>query len=195
MDEKTTPASYFYLFWLMFKLSLLTFGGGYVIISLLQKELVENKKLLTSREMMNMTAISQSAPGAVAINASLIVGYRLKGFKGALVSVVGAVLPPLLVITGISFFYTAFKTNVILRVALRGTQAAVAAILLDVAIALFHQLWQGKDYFNILIMCFSFALILLLKLNPVLVLLGCAVIALLRYEYKAYKNRDHNATT
>ena len=96
------------LFTSTFYLSAFTFGGGYVIVPLMRKEFVEKLKWIDEKEMMDMVAIAQSSPGALAVNASVIIGYRCGGILGALITVFGTILPPLIILSVISYFYEAF---------------------------------------------------------------------------------------
>lgn len=95
------------LFCSTFYLSAFTFGGGYVIIPLMRKKFVEQYHWIEEEEMLDLTAIAQSSPGAIAVNASILIGYRLAGLFGALVTVLGTVLPPLIILSVISVAYTA----------------------------------------------------------------------------------------
>ncbi len=90
---------YLKLFWSTFTLSAFTIGGGYVIVPLMRKKFVEELKWIDEEEMLNLVAISQSAPGAIAVNTSIMVGYRIAGVFGAFVTILGTVLPPLIIIT------------------------------------------------------------------------------------------------
>ena len=101
------------LFFSTFKLSACTFGGGFVIIPLMRKKFVEELGWIEEDEMMDLTAIAQSSPGAIAVNASILVGYHVAGFPGAMLTVLGTILPPLIIISIISMFYQAFRDNTI----------------------------------------------------------------------------------
>ena len=122
---------YWQLFLSTFQLSAFTFGGGFVIIPLMRKKFVEKLHWLEEEEMLDLTAIAQSAPGAIAVNASILVGYRIAGVLGALVTVLGTVLPPLLILSAISYFYVAFQSNRIVQLVLKGMGAGVIAIIFD----------------------------------------------------------------
>ena len=106
-------AFYRKLFTSTFYLSAFTFGGGYVIIPLMRKKFVEQFHWIEETEMLDLTAIAQSAPGPIAVNASILIGYRLAGFAGAMVSTLGTVLPPLIILSLISLAYTAFQSSLI----------------------------------------------------------------------------------
>ncbi len=91
------------IYWLLFSstfyISSITFGGGYVIVPLMRKKFVENLKWIEEEEMLNLTAIAQSAPGAIAINTSILIGYKMAGYFGVLLTLLGTVLPPFTIIS------------------------------------------------------------------------------------------------
>ena len=125
---------YLTLFVSTFQLSACTFGGGFVIIPLMRKKFVEELGWIEEQEMMDLTAIAQSSPGAIAVNASILVGYHVAGIPGALLTVLGTVLPPLIIISVISFFYQQFRDNGIVNMAMTGMLAGVAVVICDVVI-------------------------------------------------------------
>ena len=94
-----------------FYLSAFTFGGGYMIVSLMKKKFVNEYHWIEEDEMLDLVAIAQSAPGAIAVNGAIVVGYKLAGISGVIVSVFGAVLPPFLIISVVSVFYEIFRDN------------------------------------------------------------------------------------
>ena len=99
-------------------ISSFTFGGGYVIISLLKKKFTDELHWIEEKEMLNLAAIAQSAPGAVAVNAAILVGYRTAGIIGTIIAVFGTIIPPFVIISLISLCYTAFRENVIVAAVL-----------------------------------------------------------------------------
>ena len=117
------------LFTSTFYLSAFTFGGGYVIIPLMKKKYVDDLQWIEEEEMLNLTAIAQSSPGAVAVNAAILLGYRVAGISGALVTILGTILPPFITLSIISIFYTAFRDNTVVNAVLKGMQAGVALLL------------------------------------------------------------------
>ena len=124
------------LFLSSLQLSAFTFGGGYVIVPLMRRRFVEQLHWIDEEEMLDMTAIAQAAPGAMAVNAALLVGYRRAGFVGALVTMAGTILPPLLMLTVISYFYEAFRDNTVVALILKGMRAGVAAVIADVVVTM-----------------------------------------------------------
>ena len=121
------------LFISTFTLSAFTFGGGYVIVPLMRKKFVETLGWIDEEEMLDLIAIAQSAPGPIAVNSSIIIGYRLAGIPGALVTTFGTVLPPMVILSAISQFYTAFRDNVVVSLVLKGMGIGVAAVIVDVS--------------------------------------------------------------
>ena len=108
------------LFFSTFYLSAFTFGGGYVIVPLMRKRFVEQYHWIDEQEMLDLIAIAQSSPGAMAVNASILVGYRLAGLPGALLTVAGTILPPLIIISLVSLAYQAFRENTVVNLLLKG---------------------------------------------------------------------------
>ena len=143
------------LFASTFKLSACTFGGGFVIIPLMRKKFVEELHWIEEEEMMDLTAIAQSSPGAIAVNASILVGYHVAGIKGALTTVIGTILPPLIIISIISMFYAAFRDNIYVSMAMTGMLAGVAAVICDVVFTMGKEvLSKKKDSSFTGFMCF-----------------------------------------
>ncbi len=159
------------LFITMFKLSAFTFGGGYVIVPMMRKKFVEELKWIDENEMLDLVAISQSLPGVLAVNASVLVGYRIKGFKGALVSSSGTVLPPLIIISIITLIYDSFRSNVIVSAVLKGMQLGVCALIFTVVISMFMQLKKERNIMSIIMMGVSITLSLIFKINTIFIII------------------------
>ena len=113
-------------------LSTFTFGGGYVIVTLMKKKFVDEYHWIDENEMLDLIAIAQSSPGAIAVNGAIVVGYKLAGMIGAITAIIATILPPLVIISIICVFYNQFHDNVIVSQVLTGMQAAVGAIIADV---------------------------------------------------------------
>ena len=153
-------------------LSAFTFGGGYVILSLMESTFVKKLGWINKEEMLDMTAIAQSSPGAVAINASISVGYKLFGFVGALVASLGTVIPPLVIISVISYFYDAFISNKYIALVLKGMQAGVGALIINVVIDMTHEVILGNGILIYGIFFISFILNVFLGVNIIYIILG-----------------------
>ena len=124
------------LFFTTIYISTFTFGGGFVIITFMKKKFVDELHWIDEEEMLDLTAIAQSSPGAIAVNAAILVGWKTGGLPGMGVAVIGTIIPPMVILTIISFFYVAFATNTYIALILKGMQAGVAAVILDVVCSL-----------------------------------------------------------
>lgn len=175
---------YLKLFLSTFYLSAFTFGGGYVIVPLMRKKFVNEYKWIGEEEMIDLIAIAQSSPGAIAINSSIIIGYKLAGVLGAMVTLLGTVLPPLIIISIISLFYIAFRDNPIVNGAMRGMQAGVAAVIADVVFKLVGDIRKLKDSVSTMLMVGVF--IATFYVNIVVIILTCGAFGVI---YRSYKRK------
>lgn len=167
------------LFKSMFMLSACTFGGGFVIVSLMKKKYVEELKWLDENEMLDITAITQSSPGPLPVNASVIIGYRMCGIIGSLVAVLGAILPPMIIISIISYFYNEFRTNTYIAIALQVMRAGVAAVIFDVVINLAKNVVKTRRILYIVMMCVAFVATYIYGISAMLIILICLGIGLI----------------
>ena len=161
------------LFLSSLQLSAFTFGGGYVIVPLMRRRFVEQLHWIDEEEMLDMTAIAQAAPGAMAVNAALLVGYRMAGFVGALVTMAGTILPPLLMLTVISYLYEAFRDNTVVALILKGMRAGVAAVIADVVVTMARGVARERRLLPLLLMAGAFAASYFFAVNVALILLIC----------------------
>lgn len=168
------------LFSSTFYLSAFTFGGGFVIIPLMKKKFVDDLKWLEEEEMLNLAAIAQSSPGAVTVNASILLGYRIAGLLGALVTILGTVLPPLIILSVISMFYTAFRNNIVVNVVLKGMQAGVAAVIADVVINMGSNVIKGEKALPIILMAGAFVAAYFFKINVMYIILICGAVGAIK---------------
>lgn len=167
------------LFRSMFVLSACTFGGGFVIVSLMKKKFVEELQWLEEDEMLDVTAITQSSPGPLPVNASVIIGYRMAGVIGSLTAILGTILPPMVIISVISVFYDQFRTNPYIAVALQVMRAGVAAVIFDVVINLAVNVLKTKRLLYIAMMIVAFIATYLLDVSAMLVIFSCLGIGLI----------------
>ncbi|WP_296114814.1 chromate transporter [uncultured Anaerococcus sp.] len=178
--------------WQIFKstlyLSAFTFGGGYVILTLMKDTFVDKLKWIDKDDMLDMAAIAQSAPGAVAINASIVVGFETAGLPGMLVAILGTAIPPLVIISVISMFYEAFIANKYIANFLKGMQAAIAALIFKVSFDMARDLLKEKSIFIPIIMVVAFILGYFLKVNIVYIIGGLILIGLVN---ALIKRRGH----
>lgn len=164
------------LFYSTFLLSAFTFGGGFVIVPLMRKKFVEEYGWLEEKEMLNITAIAQSSPGAIAVNASILVGYRLAGVLGSAVTIAATITPPLIIISTISFFYDAFRDNAVVSAVMHGMQAGVAAVIADVVLRMGKNVADEKRLSSIFVMLGAFIAVYFLKINIVYIILVCGAL-------------------
>lgn len=179
---------YLKLFLSTFYLSAFTFGGGYVIVGLMRQKFVDAYGWIDEKEMIDIAAIAQSAPGAIAVNASILVGYRLAGVPGAMVTILGTITPPLLILSVISLFYTAFKESRGVNLALRGMGAGVAAVICDVVWKMGKDVAKEGSAFSIVLMVLSFAAAFFFDVNVMLIIVSCGAAGLF---YTFWRQKRH----
>jgi chromate transporter len=183
--------NYFKLFKSTFFLSAFTFGGGYVIIPLMKKKFVDELEWLEEEEMLNMAAIAQSSPGAMAVNASILVGWRLMGLSGALVAIFGTVLPPFIILSVISSFYAAFRDNAVVSAVLKGMMAGVCAVIFDVIITMGGKIIKTKKWLPILIMAGAFVAYYFVHINIIYIILCCGTLGALVGLHDKQTGKEH----
>ena len=166
LDKKTCKT----LFLSTLKISACTFGGGFVIIPLMRKKFVEQLGWIDEQEMLDLAAIAQSSPGAIAVNASILVGYHVAGVVGALMTVLGTVIPPLVIISVVSLFYQAFRDNEIVN---------LAAVIFDVVINMAKTVFQQKKVLPVAVLLGAFIAVRFFDVNIIAVILICGVIGAL----------------
>ena len=166
------------LFTSMLYISTFTFGGGFVIVSLMQKKFVEELHWLEEDEMLDMVALAQASPGAIAVNGAILVGRKLAGIPGIAVAVLGTILPPMVILSLISLAYEAFATNLWVARALKGMQAGVAAVIVDVSLNLGTRVVKERDPLCITLMIVAFVLNYALHMNVIYIILGAALLGI-----------------
>lgn len=167
------------LFKSMFVLSTFTFGGGFVIVSLMKRKFVEELEWLEEDEMLDITAIAQSSPGPIPVNASVILGYRMQGVMGSIAAVLGTILPPMIIISVISFFYNQFRTNKIIALALQVMRAGVAAVIFDVVINLGINVVKTKRLLYVFEMIAAFIAVVFVGFDAMKIILVCLAIGII----------------
>ena len=168
------------LFTSMLYISAFTFGGGFVIVTFMKKKFVDELHWINEDEMLDMTALAQSAPGAIAVNAAILVGRRVAGFTGMIVSVLGTIIPPITILAVISLFYKAFATNPWVAAVLGGMQAGVAAVICDVVWTLGAKVVKEKSAMSIAIMAGAFIATAFFKVNVIVIILCAAALGVIR---------------
>ena len=180
MSEKDTP-NFRLRLWKLFLstlyLSAFTFGGGYVIVTLMKKKFVDEYRWIGEDEMLDLVAIAQSSPGAIAVNGAIVVGYKLAGIPGTLVAILGTILPPFAIISVISICYNAFRSNFFVAQMLSGMQAAViASVTYDMGAPIVKE----KDPMSLVIMLGAFLAACILEINVIYIVIVCGLLGVVR---------------
>ena len=174
--------------WLLsanFFISAFTFGGGYIVVPMIRRFFVLKKPYLTEEELINLAAIAQSSPGAIAINLSALAGYKAAGTAGALISCSAAVAPPLVILAFVSAFYKAFAANAVM-------EAGVAALMIDLIADMCSLIWKKRSFFFSAMIPLSFAANFVFGIHAALILAVCCVLCILQALYKKYKEREQS---
>ena len=175
------------LFFSTLYLSVFTFGGGYVIVTLMKKKFVDEYHWIEEDEMLDLIAIAQSTPGAIAVNGAIVVGYKLAGISGALAAIIATILPPFLILTVLSFLYERFRSNLLLSQLLAGMQAGavIASVVWDMGTDAVRQ----KNTVSIGIMLGAFLAACFFHMNVVYIILCCIVLGIVRTLLARRRNR------
>ncbi len=177
------------LFFSTLYISAFTFGGGFVIVTFMKRKFVDELHWISEQEMLDMTALAQSSPGAIAVNAAILVGWHVEGLLGMVVAVIGTIIPPMVILSVISFFYTAFATNVYVAMVLKGMQAGVAAVILDVVCGLGSNVVKTKSAVYIGLMVLAFIANFFLDVNVILIILAAAAFGVVRALFQLRKEK------
>lgn len=176
------------LFLTFLKIGAFTFGGGYAMIPLIQKEVCENKKWLTDDDILEIVAIAESTPGPIAINSATFVGYRTAGFFGAMCATLGVVLPSFLIITIISMVLREFSSYRAVKYAFFGIRAGVLALIIKALISMYKKC--PKNIFSYCIAAVAFIFAAFTDINAVFIIIGCAVAGLIYFLTTANKAKE-----
>ena len=161
-------------------ISAFTFGGGFVIVTFMKRKFVDELHWIDEPEMLDLIAIAQSSPGAIAVNGAIVVGYKLAGLRGVLVAILATILPPFLIIAVISLFYQAFRSNVYVSRVLAGMQAGVGAVIASVVWDMGSDIVKKKSVPSVVIMIAAFLAACVFKVNVIFIILACILIGVAR---------------
>lgn len=165
------------LFIVFFRIGAFTFGGGYAMLPIIQREIVEERGWANAQEVMNYYAIGQCTPGIIAINTATLIGYKINGIKGALAATGGMILPSLIIITTIASFFQRFLDYQVIEHAFNGIKVGVVALILHIVIKMWRQ--SVEDLVGILLFWISFLLLTILRLSPIIVIVNAALVGIL----------------
>ena len=189
MPENTSPAEKrsraLTLFLTFFKIGAFTFGGGYAMLPLIQREIVEKRKWITNDDILEVVAIAESTPGPIAVNSATFVGYRTGGFSGALLATLGVVLPSFAVILAISFVLREFESLKAVQYAFSGIRAGVLALVRKALWSMYKQ--SPKNAVSYALMAIAFVLVAFLGADVLPVIIGCAAVGLIVTLYAGRK--------
>ncbi|WP_339265536.1 chromate transporter [Paenibacillus sp. FSL K6-1330] len=171
---------YIWLLGINLFISTFTFGGGYVVVPMIRKYFVSRKKLLNEDELVNMAAIAQSSPGAIAINLSTLAGFRVAGMTGAVISYIAAVIPSLVILGFISTFYVAFAADPLISAVLRGMQAGVAALIVDFVVDMCSMMIKERSLLLTLMIPAAFLANFIFEINVAIILIVCCFLCIVR---------------
>lgn len=174
------------LYMVFFRIGGFTIGGGYVMLPMMQKEVVDGKHWVTDEDMVNYYALASSVPGVIAINTSTMVGYRMRGVVGAMAATAGMVTPSLCIIMFIAAFLTRFQENLVVQSAFNGIRVAVFAVMVMAVVRIGKKVI--KDWIGWILAILAFVLVASFGVSPIIVILGTiilgVVMAFLKFKVK-----------
>ena len=177
------------LFFSTLYLSAFTFGGGYVIVTLMKQKFVDELHWIQEDEMLDLIAIAQSAPGAIAVNGAIVGGCKLAVvLPGLFPAIVVPIIPPFLIITVISYFYELFRDNYIVSSVLSGMQAGVGAVIASVVLDMGGGVLKQKSVLSTAVMLTVFIATYVYKINAVYIILACIAIGVVRTVVQQRRN-------
>ena len=178
------------LFYFSFYVSAVAFGGGFIVLKLLREVFVKKLTWVADAEMDDYTAVAQASPGSIALNVSILVGLKTAGFLGMLATVIGSVIPPFAVITGLYYFYDAVKGLAFFSALMRGMQAGVAGVILCLILDTVESTVSKKNAFEIILLSISFFVSLIcsffFEVNVVIYMIITSAILGVGFSYLCY---------
>ena len=173
------------LFSTFFKVGAFTFGGGYAMLPIIKREVVDEKQWLTEQEFVDVLAVVQSSPGAVAVNSAVFIGCKLRGIAGALSALLGVVLPSFMIILVIALFFTHFITHPVAAAAFAGIRPAIAALIAAAVVKIGKPVLKQRS--NIILTLFFLSLSIFLALHPIVIIIAGASLGILLHSIEAGK--------
>lgn len=164
------------LFWTFFKIGAFTFGGGYAMISLIQREMAEKKGWISEKDILDIVAISESTPGPISVNSATFVGYQVGGVMGSFLATLGVVLPSFIIILAVSFVLKQFEQIRAVKYAFWGIRAGVLALIIKGFISMYKQC--PKNIFSYIIAFLAFAASAIFSFNVLIIIVSAAAVGL-----------------
>ncbi|MGM9636967.1 MAG: chromate transporter [Eubacteriales bacterium] len=180
------------LFLIFLKIGAFTFGGGYAMIPVIERELVDKRKMVEHGDLLDVIAIAESTPGPIAVNAATFIGMKCAGFAGALLATVGVVLPAFFIMLIVSALFQAFRSLKVVSYAFMGIRAGVLALIVRAAVTMFKAC--PKEILGWILMAFSFIAVAFLKINTLAVILVCALVGLSSVILVRFRQKDREQT-
>ena len=175
----------FDLFWTFCRIGALTFGGGYAMLPLIQKEIVENKKWSTEKEILDYYAVGQCTPGVIAVNTATFIGFKLRGVIGGIVATLGVIFPSIVIILIIASFLQNFANLAIVQSAFAGIRVAVVALIITTVVKLLKS--SIKDYLGVIIALATFIISAFFGLSPVYIVIAAGLIGFISQSVRGEK--------
>lgn len=198
MTKKINGKDLLALFWTFFKIGLFTFGGGYAMIALIEREISDKRKWITHKEMLDLVAIAETTPGVIALNAATFVGAKIAGFWGALAASIAVVIPSVIIISAIGAVYEKFGANKYVQWAFLGIRAAVAALILNAVFKMYKSVDKSVVAYVVMGVSFVLALLSIFKIIPVdivFIILASALFGIIWGYFKRKKSIANTAKT
>ncbi len=173
------------IYWTFFRMGAVTFGGGYAMLPILRREIVENHKWTDEETIIDYYALSQGLPGIIAINVSVFIGHSHRGILGGISAAFGMVSPCLIIISAIAFFLSNFQDNIYVEHALAGISVCVAALILDAVIGMWKK--GVKDAFGVVLCLLMLALSVFTSISPIILVIACALLGISAKKLKKEK--------
>lgn len=172
----------FSIFWSFFKIGPVTFGGGYAMIPMIEREVVTNKQWVKAQDLTDVFAVAESVPGSIAINSATFIGYRIAGIGGAIAAMSGMMIPTFFIVIGLSISFLYFKDNPKVEAAFVGIRPAIVALIVFAGFKI------GKtaifDKTTLVTVSVSILLLLFLHIHPVLVIISGALVGIILVKVK-----------
>ncbi len=178
------------MFTIFFKIGAFTFGGGFAMIPIIQQEIVSRKKWVKDEEFIDIISIAQSSPGPIAVNTSIYVGYKIRGFPGAIIATLGTVLPSFIIILLIAKFFYQFKDNIIIEKIFLGIRPAVVALILSAIYSLIHK--SHFEYIHLAIALATALIVAFFDVNPIYMIIFGVVLSITINKFR--KNKETKET-
>ena len=178
--EKASRKQLFQIFWAFFKIGPVTFGGGYAMIPLIEREIVIKKKWINTEEVTDMFALAESVPGAIAINSATFIGHRIAGVRGAIAAMFGILLPTFLIVIGLSILFLHLQGSPKMDAAFTAIRATIVSLIAYAAIKI------GKtailDKTTVTLMLCTIMLLLFVPVHPFFIIIGGALLGSLLFK-------------